>query len=101
MSAAVIILKQNKLMRRFAKAGATNSATAKVPEDIGCRQSWLFRRMVARGVFIPVGDGRFYMDVQAAEEFKRRRRARLLWTLAVVVVAVAMAFFLILGHVGR
>jgi hypothetical protein len=100
MSAAVVILKQNKLMRRFASVGATNPATAKVPEDIGCRQRWIFRRMVSRGVFVPVGDGRFYMDIDAAAEFKRRRRARLLlWALA--LVAVAMAVFLIRGGLGR
>lgn len=99
MSAAVIILKQNQLMRRFAAAEATAPTTAKVPEDIGCRQSWIFRRMVSRGVFVPVGDGRFYMDEDAAAEFKRRRRARLLWMLA--LVAVAMALFLIWTELGR
>ena len=99
MSAAVVILKQNQLMRRFAEAGATTPATAKVPEDIRCRQNWIFRRMVARGVFVPVGNGRFYMDEDAAAEFKRRRRARLLWMLA--LVAVAMALFLIWAELGR
>ncbi|MCY2986450.1 MAG: hypothetical protein NTY19_01055 [Planctomycetota bacterium] len=97
MSAAVIIAKQNRLMRNFTAADATNPATAKSPEDIGCRQNWIFRRMVARGVFVPVGNGRFYMDVQAADEFKRRRRGRLLWML----VLVAVAFLLTLDRVGR
>ncbi len=100
MSAAVIILKQNQLMRRFAAAEATAPTTAKVPEDIGCRQSWIFRRMVARGVFVPVGNGRFYMDVDAAAEFKRRRGARLLfWAIAVTVVLLAL--FLIRGGFVR
>ena len=92
MSGAAIILQQNRLMRRFADAGATNPATAKVPEDIGCRQSWVFRRLVSRGVFVPVGDGRFYMDVEAADEFKHRRRIT-----ALIFIGAVLLLFLFWG----
>ena len=34
----MIHLKQNRLMRNFRAAGATSPATARTPEDIGCRQ---------------------------------------------------------------
>jgi len=90
MSGAVVIIKQNRLMRDFADAGATSPKTAAVPEDIGCRQSWVFRRLVSRGVFVPVEDGRFYLDVVAADEFKRRRR-----TWAVVVIVAALLVFVL------
>jgi hypothetical protein len=88
MSAPAIIIKQNRLMRRFAEANATSPTTARTPEDIGCRQRWIFRRMVARGVFVPVENGKFYMDGDAANRFKQIRLVRLLVTLGVAVVVV-------------
>jgi hypothetical protein len=77
MSAAAILHKQNRLMRKFAERHATSSASAEKLENLGCHQGWIFRRMVARGVFVPVGDGRFYMDENASREFIRRRRIRI------------------------
>ena len=98
MSGAAVILKQNQLMRRFADAGATDPATAKVPEDIGCHQRWIFRRMVSRGVFVPVGDGRFYMDVGAADEFKRRRRKTALILVGVVLLLFLFWLIIVMGR---
>jgi hypothetical protein len=86
MSAAVIHLKQNRLMRNFRSAGATSPATARTPEEIGCRQGWIFRRMVARGVFIPAGNSKFYLDEEAARTFVQRRRLMVLLVVTVVLV---------------
>ena len=86
MSAAAIVLKQNRLMRNFRAAGATSPATARTPEDIGCRQGWIFRRMIARGVLVPAGNGKFYMNEDAARAFVQRRRLKALVALAVVLV---------------
>jgi dipeptidyl aminopeptidase/acylaminoacyl peptidase len=44
MSGAVI-MHQNRLMRRFQDAEATGPKSAKSLMDIGCRKSWVFRRM--------------------------------------------------------
>ena len=62
MSGAVVVVHQNRLMRQFREAKATAPKSASTLTDIGCRNSWVFRRMVARGVFIETNDGRFYMD---------------------------------------
>jgi len=86
MSAAVIHLKQNRLMRNFCSAGATSPATARMPEDIRCRQGWIFRRLVARGVVVPAGNGKFYMDEEAAQTFVQRRRLMVLLVVTVVLV---------------
>jgi hypothetical protein len=96
MSAAAIILRQNRLMRRFRAAGATNPAAARVPRDIGCRAGWLFRRMAARGVFVPTLDGRFYLDENAAQSFVARRRARI-----GAVVAVLLVIYLVVMLTAR
>jgi hypothetical protein len=83
--AAVFVAKQNKLIRRFREAGATAPQFARMPEDLGCRNSWIFRRLVTRGVFVETKPGRYYVDEVAADEFVRVRRAKALGMLAIVV----------------
>lgn len=85
MSGAVI-MHQNRLMRRFQDAEATGPKSAKSLADIGCRNSWIFRRMATRGVFVETRDGRYYMDEGAARLFVAARRRRMLMFLVVVTV---------------
>ena len=92
MSAAAIILKQNRLMRRFRAAGATDPATARRPADVGCRSGWIFRRMAARGVFVPVGDDKYYLDEDAAQTFVSQRRTRVLLVVAVALVVLVFVW---------
>ena len=97
MSTAAVVLKQNRIMRRFAEAGATSPATAMTPEEIGCRQGWIFRHMEAKGVFVSVGEGRFYLDELAAESFRRRRRNRVL-IIALGAILLAFLAWLAMKH---
>jgi len=95
MTAAVIAMRQNRYMNRFAEAGATDAEHAATLEALGSRQSWIFRRMVRQGVFVDCGQARFYMDVAASREFVRRRRKRIIVFL--VLCAVVFAVMLILA----
>ena len=90
MSGAVVVY-QNRLMRRFQDAKATNPKSAKSLAEIGCRKSWVFRRMAARGVFVETEDGRFYIDEDAARRFVKRR-----WRVALIFLAVVIVLFAIL-----
>jgi len=90
MSGAVVVY-QNRLMRRFQDAKATNPKSAKSLAEIGCRNSWVFRRMAARGVVVETEDGRFYMDEDAARRFVKRR-----WRVALIFLAVVIVLFAIL-----
>ena len=99
MTAAVIVMRQNRYMARFAEAGATDAAHAVTLEALGCRESWIFRRMTRRGVFVHSGDGRFYMDVPASREFVHRR-ARMMIAL-LVIGNIILAVLLILAWSGR
>ena len=81
---------QNRLMRRFRDAKATDPKSARTLAEIGCRNSWVFRRMAARGVFIETGDGRFYIDEDAARWFVKRR-----WRVMVIFLAAAILLFVI------
>jgi hypothetical protein len=92
-AAAVIILRRKKFLRRFAELGATSEDTAVSFSEIGMRRSWIFNRMVSDGVFVGVGQDRFYMDEVAAGFFLRAQRRRVLvgtGVLLVVFVIVAL-----------
>ncbi len=86
MSGAVVVVHQNRLIRQFREAKATAPTTASTLTEIGCRNSWVFRRMVARGVFIETSDGRFYMDEDTARWFVKRRWQRMFIFLATVIL---------------
>ena len=90
MSGAVVVMHQNRLMRRFQDAKATDPKSARTLAEIGCRNSWIFRRMAARGVFIETEDGRFYIDEDAARRFVKRR-----WRVAFIFLAVVIVLFAI------
>lgn len=90
MSGGAVVMYQNRLMRRFRDAKATAPDSAKTPAEIGCRNSWTFRRMAAKGVFIETDDGRYYMDENAARWFVKRR-----WRLMLIFLAVVILLFLI------
>ena len=75
---AVIAVKRKRLVRRFYEAGATDQDHAVTLESLGERRSWIFDQMLHHGVFSDIGDGRFFMDVELADQFLRERRFRAL-----------------------
>ncbi len=77
-AAAVIALRRKKLIRRFAEEGAISCDKAIPFAKTGVRRSWVFDQMVARGVFVPVGDDRYYLDEQSSQAFLARQRRRAL-----------------------
>ena len=89
MSGAVV-MHQNRLMRRFHDAQVTDPKSAKSLADMGCRNSWVFRRMVARGVFVEISDGRYYLDEEAAHRFVKLR-----WRVGFIFLAIVIMLFAI------
>ncbi len=92
-AAAVIALRRKKFIRRFAERGATSPEKAVPFADLGMRRSWVFDQMVTRGVFVPVGSDRYYMDWPAAEAFLAAQRRRALG-IAVVLILVFLIVLL-------
>lgn len=88
--ATVIIRKQNKMIRRFRDVGAISPDSARGLAEVGVRDSWVFRRLVSRGVFVHVGSDNYYMDENAADAFVHYRRTR-----ALILVALAVLAFVI------
>jgi len=90
---AIVAGKQNRYMRRFEDAGATSPASARTPEELGCRQSFVFKRLVKQGVFVEAPGHRYYIDLVTAAAFRARRRAVVL---AIVGIALLVVIFLLL-----
>ena len=81
------MLAQNRYVRKFRDAGATNPANAKTLDEMGCRHSWLFGRMSANGVFVRTAKGTYWMNEAVAEEYLRNRRNRALVATGILLVA--------------
>ncbi|MCO6436918.1 MAG: hypothetical protein J5J06_07510 [Phycisphaerae bacterium] len=90
-------MKQNRYLRRFRQARADAASRACTLEELSLRDSWLFRRMAARGVFVQVEGDRWYIDAVAAESFLRRR-ARIMLTLAAVGVLIIIIVMVLLAR---
>ncbi|MFZ5353258.1 MAG: hypothetical protein ACOZCL_11130 [Bacillota bacterium] len=71
---AVIIRRQNLYISAFMQAGATNPDNAKTLEELYCRESFIFERMVKFGVFVRLDSKRYYLSVEKAKEFAVKRR---------------------------
>ena len=78
MTAASVVIRQNRYIRKFRQAGATSPETARTPAELGVRESWLFRRMADAGVFVDAGGGRYYLDAEETERYLDRRWMRLM-----------------------
>jgi hypothetical protein len=78
MGGAEVIHRQNKNIDLFNEHGAVDAGHAVAISEIGVRNSYIFRRMVGRGVFINCGDGRYYIDNNVVPLFKSNRRRRAL-----------------------
>lgn len=94
MSAAVILMKQRRLCRRFFEAGALTPQTARSMDELGIRPHWIFRRLVQKGVFVAASQDRWYLNAVALGHFEARQR-RILWGMAVVGLA-ALALLVLL-----
>ena len=92
-TAAFIIAKQNQYVRRFKGAGAVSPETAVELIRIGCRDSCLFQRLVGRGVFKATSQERYYIDIAAADEFRRDRRNRALIALLITLAILAIVMY--------
>ncbi len=88
---SAVVVRQNQYIRVFKRAGAITPGHAASLAELGQRESWIFRRMAAAGVFIAPSPGRYFLNVQAGEQFVARRRRRALAMLALILLLFAAA----------
>lgn len=89
--AAIIAIKRKRIINIFRAAGATSPQSALLPGEHGIRESFLFRRLVHRGVLVPDVNGRYYLDEVNELKDRKRRRTLILWILAILVVLIAVS----------
>jgi hypothetical protein len=92
-SAAFIVAKQNQYLRCFKEAGAVSPDTAMDLEQVGCRDSRMFRWLVRREVIRLTPEGKYYLDVEAAHAFRQVRRARALVVLVIILMIVVVLIY--------
>jgi hypothetical protein len=90
MNGEYIIIKQNRYMRVFRKAGATDRSGAQSLSGLGLHETGVFRRMVDKGVFVDTGLGTYYMDPKAAEQFIVARRKRAFFALILILIVLLL-----------
>lgn len=85
-------------MRRFHDAGAVSPATAATLDEVGIRDSMVFRYLRSRGVIVDAGGGRFYLDPDAERKFRQRR---FVFTASVLAVGLGVILVLVLFAMAR
>jgi hypothetical protein len=92
--AIAFAVKLRRLVRAFDERQAYNPQTARTLDELGVRESRVFRRLQNRGVIAVVTGGKYYFDRDRWDEFKRDRKRRVLIVLAVLAVALASLIWL-------
>jgi len=87
---AVLIIRMRRIVQAFRNAGATHPARAVRPADINVKPSFLFQRLVQRGVLVAIGTERYYLDEKTEAHYRRRRQ-----TVALLLLAVALVLFIV------
>ncbi|MBL8745246.1 MAG: hypothetical protein JNK58_02700 [Phycisphaerae bacterium] len=87
-----VIARRNKVVRRFAGAGALRPESARNLDELGLTHGDAVRHMIKDGVLREVPGGRFWLDEAANAALHRRN----LWYVAGVVLGVMAAVVAIL-----
>ena len=94
MTATTVILAQmNKYIRIFREAGATSPEASIIPTEHGIRNSFVFQKLVRRGVFVRLGNGRYYMDEKQEDAYRRKRMNLVLLLVFLVVVGLIVYYY--------
>ena len=80
-------------VRIFQSANATSLENARTLDELRCPESWTFRRLVLSGVIIQCDDNKFYLDLNAYQDFVRAERKRLS-LLAIISVLLLLIYFI-------
>lgn len=90
-AAAVIIIRERRLVEAFSAAAATSPETARSVESLGVdSDSNSLRRLQNRAVIREGAPGRYYLDVPSWEALRRMRR-RMAFVLFILVIAALAA----------
>lgn len=87
---------QDSYIEQFNKSGAIDSEHAVSIDQIRIKRTYIFSKMVQRGVFKECVNGRFYIDNQEGINYKARRRKIVLFlTLVLLFIFILLVFTII------
>ena len=91
---AVLLIKERHIVEAFERAGATAPELAREPGELGVDTYGVaWRRLSNRAIIREAGTGRFYVD-SGTWQATRRMRQRMLFTIAALLIALALFMLL-------
>ncbi|HET7190090.1 MAG TPA: hypothetical protein VFI52_18185 [Gemmatimonadaceae bacterium] len=95
-AAAVILMKERRIVESFERGGATSAASARTPDELGVDPHGIgWRRLRDHAVVREASAGaeRYYVDVEVWQALRRmRRRIVLILGLVILAAALVLAF---------
>jgi len=91
-AAAVILMKERRIVETFERGGATSPASARTPDELGVDPHGIgWRRLRDHAVVREAGGGveRYYLDVEVWQALRRMRR-RIVLVLGIVILVAAL-----------
>jgi len=101
-AAAVIMMRERRLVEAFTLAAATSPERALPVETLGVDYDALaLRRLQQRAVIREGAPGRFYLDVPSWQALRRMRRRVIFILIGVVLLVLAFVLFTSQGRAPR
>lgn len=97
-AAAVILMKERRVIEAFVAAGATTPAGARTLDELGVHEGFPLARLRDRAVVRPAAPDRFFVDLEVWRAVRRTRRRLIAVIIAVVLMALAGSVFATLAH---
>lgn len=91
---AVVAARVRRIQHQFLAAQADAAERARTPDELGVDAGHLFRRQVAAGVLVPLGDGRYWLSREALARWQRRRRIGIAAALTALATGTLVALLL-------
>ena len=95
MSGVVIAVmaRRKKLVRTFKQANAVSIGSSIDTRHFNIRESFLFKKMVAEGIFVSIAPHCYYLDETREHELRKQRHKVVLILVAVSIIAILITVF--------
>jgi hypothetical protein len=95
MFITVLVLRnQHAIVRAFEQIGAMDAASALTPAELGLKPGLAWHQLVGQAVLRCPGEGRYYLHAPSWQRLRRQWRLTALLVGAVIVVILALLFWL-------
>ncbi|MDF3078753.1 MAG: hypothetical protein K0S09_2642 [Sphingobacteriaceae bacterium] len=91
-AAIALAVRRRRFIRMFEEAGAMSPNTAIAVDVNDMKPRFMFKRMVAQGIFVEAAAGRFYLDEAREAEMRKERQKTVAGFVIVVAVLILIAY---------